>query len=110
MINVLFARKIFVQNCYFISSHFVLFSFLDDHPAEATFRGNEYIAYDLQQRGVEPILSTNDEISLYFKTRKSSGLLFYTGNFRYVEFINKSNKVLDKPLHVLFIIRYLNDK
>ena len=82
MINVLFARKIFEQKCYFISSHFVLFSFLDDHPAEATFRGNEYIAYDLQQRGVEPILSTNDEISLYFKTRKSSGLLFYTGNRR----------------------------
>ena len=82
MINVLFARKIFVQKCFFISSHFVLFSFLDDHPAEATFRGNEYIAYDLQQRGVEPILSTNDEISLYFKTRKSSGLLFYTGNRR----------------------------
>ena len=64
--------KVFIQKCYFIS-------FLDDHPAEATFRGGEYIAYDLQQRGVEPILSTNDEISLYFKTRKSSGLLFYTG-------------------------------
>ena len=55
----------------------------DDHPAEATFRGGEYIAYDLQQRGVEPILSTNDEISLYFKTRKSSGLLFYTGSSKF---------------------------
>lgn len=58
---------------------YVFLFFSDDHPAEATFRGGEYIAYDLQQRGVEPILSTNDEISLYFKTRKSSGLLFYTG-------------------------------
>merc|ERR1712141_611992 len=49
-------------------------------PPEATFRGTEYITYDLQQRSLEPILSVNDELSLYFKTRKSSGLLFYTGN------------------------------
>lgn len=51
----------------------------ENPPPEATFRGTEYITYDLQQRSLEPILSTNDEISLYFKTRKSSGLLFYTG-------------------------------
>ena len=69
MINVFFAH------CMLKMLHLIS----DDHPAEATFRGGEYIAYDLQQRGVEPILSTNDEISLYFKTRKSSGLLFYTG-------------------------------
>ncbi|XP_071747001.1 neurexin 1 isoform X2 [Lepeophtheirus salmonis] len=49
-------------------------------PLEATFRHGDYITYDLQQRNVEPILSTNDDISLFFKTRKSSGLLFYTGN------------------------------
>ena len=56
--------------------------FLTDEPApEATLRGGEYITYNLQMRGVEPILSTNDEISLYFKTRKSSGLLFYTGQY-----------------------------
>ena len=75
MINVFFAH------CMLKMLHLIS----DDHPAEATFRGGEYIAYDLQQRGVEPILSTNDEISLYFKTRKSSGLLFYTGNrqFKY---------------------------
>ena len=48
-------------------------------PPEATLRGTEYITYDLQQKSLEPILSINDEISLYFKTRKSSGLLFYTG-------------------------------
>jgi leucine-rich repeat transmembrane neuronal protein 1/2 len=53
--------------------------FADDPPLEATLRGNEYMTYNLQLRGAEPILSTNDEISLYFKTRKSSGLLFYTG-------------------------------
>ena len=55
----------------------------ENPPPEATFRGTEYITYDLQQRSVEPILSTSDEISLYFKTRKSSGLLFYTGELNY---------------------------
>lgn len=48
-------------------------------PLELTFRGAEYLSYDLSQRGIEPILSENDEISLFFKTRKSSGLLFHTG-------------------------------
>ena len=48
-------------------------------PPEATFRGGEYLTYDLSRRGVDPILSSDDEISLHFKTRKSSGLLFYTG-------------------------------
>ena len=53
--------------------------FPESPPPEATFRGTEYITYDLQLRSLEPILSINDELSLYFKTRKSSGLLFYTG-------------------------------
>ncbi len=44
-----------------------------------TLRGAEYLTYDLAQRGVDPILSVEDEISLYFRTRKSNGLLFYTG-------------------------------
>ena len=48
-------------------------------PPEATFRGGEYLTYDLGRRGIDPILSSDDEISLHFKTRKSSGLLFYTG-------------------------------
>ena len=71
--------KCFLRTLYAKMLHLIS----DDHPAEATFRGGEYIAYDLQQRGVEPILSTNDEISLYFKTRKSSGLLFYTGSRKF---------------------------
>ena len=57
------------------------FIFAVNPPPEATLRGTEYITYDLQQKSLEPILSINDEISLYFKTRKSSGLLFYTGEF-----------------------------
>jgi len=58
----------------------VIDHFVSDNPApEATLRGTEYITYDLQQKFMEPILSINDEISLHFKTRKSSGLLFYTG-------------------------------
>ena len=57
------------------------FLFPVNPPPEATLRGTEYITYDLQQKSLEPILSINDEISLYFKTRKSSGLLFYTGEF-----------------------------
>ena len=54
-------------------------SFSAEAPIEVTFSGGEYITYDLRQKGFEPILSTNDEISLHFKTRKSNGLLFYTG-------------------------------
>ena len=57
----------------------LFFNVSEDPSPEATLRGSEYITYNLQMRGVEPILSTNDEISLYFKTRKSAGLLFYTG-------------------------------
>ncbi|TRY78356.1 hypothetical protein TCAL_01738 [Tigriopus californicus] len=49
-------------------------------PLEVTLTGGEYLSYNLFQRGIDPILSINDEISLYFKTRKSSGLLFHTGN------------------------------
>ncbi|OWR44807.1 hypothetical protein KGM_214753 [Danaus plexippus plexippus] len=49
-------------------------------PSEATFRGAEFLSYDLTQTGGEPIVSTQDTISLYFKTRQPNGLLFYTGH------------------------------
>ncbi|KAJ9589946.1 hypothetical protein L9F63_016930, partial [Diploptera punctata] len=49
-------------------------------PSEATFRGSEYLSYDLSRTGGEPIVSTQDSISLNFKTRQPSGLLFYTGD------------------------------
>nr|CAD7425073.1 unnamed protein product [Timema monikensis] len=47
-------------------------------PSEATFRGTEFLSYDLSRTGGEPIVSTQDAISLTFKTRQPSGLLFYT--------------------------------
>ncbi|KAE8750773.1 hypothetical protein FOCC_FOCC002483 [Frankliniella occidentalis] len=51
----------------------------DKAPPEATFRGTEYLSYDLSRTGGEPIVSTQDTVSLSFKTRSPNGLLFYTG-------------------------------
>jgi len=48
--------------------------------SEAVFRGREGVKYDLNNIGGEPIITSVDKISLYFKTRKSSGLLFYNGH------------------------------
>ncbi|KAF7284423.1 hypothetical protein GWI33_022206 [Rhynchophorus ferrugineus] len=48
-------------------------------PSEAVFRGAEFLSYDLSQTGGEPIVSAQDTITLYFKTRQPNGLLFYTG-------------------------------
>ena len=53
--------------------------FSDKAPSEATFRGSEYLSYDLSRTGAEPIVSAQDSISLNFKTRQPNGLLFYTG-------------------------------
>lgn len=50
----------------------------DKAPSEATFRGSEFLSYDLGQTGGEPIVSAQDAISLYFRTRQPNGLLFYT--------------------------------
>lgn len=52
--------------------------FADKAPSEATFRGSEFLSYDLGQTGGEPIVSAQDAISLYFRTRQPNGLLFYT--------------------------------
>ncbi|CAH2094247.1 unnamed protein product [Euphydryas editha] len=52
----------------------------DKAPSEATFRGAEFLSYDLTQTGGEPFVGTQDAISLYFKTRQPNGLLFYTGH------------------------------
>nr|CAD7588016.1 unnamed protein product [Timema genevievae] len=53
---------------------------LDKAPSEATFRGTEFLSYDLSRTGGEPIVCTQDALSLTFKTRQPSGLLFYTGS------------------------------
>uniref|UniRef100_A0A182VX33 Uncharacterized protein n=1 Tax=Anopheles minimus TaxID=112268 RepID=A0A182VX33_9DIPT len=52
---------------------------IDKAPSEATFRGTEFLSYDLGQTGGEPIVSAQDAITLYFRTRQPNGLLFYTG-------------------------------
>jgi len=35
--------------------------------------------YNLFEKSGEPILSLKDEISLYFRTNRPEGLIFYTG-------------------------------
>ncbi|XP_067134301.1 neurexin 1-like isoform X3 [Centruroides vittatus] len=49
-------------------------------PSEATFRGTEFLSYDLRSTGGEAIISSSDEISLYFKTRQPLGMMFHTGH------------------------------
>ncbi|XP_025992856.2 neurexin-1 isoform X6 [Solenopsis invicta] len=49
----------------------------DKAPSEASFRGTEYLTIDLSKG--EPVLSTQESISLQFKTRQANGLLFYSG-------------------------------
>ncbi|XP_043272551.1 neurexin-3 isoform X2 [Venturia canescens] len=46
-------------------------------PSEASFKGTEYLGVDLSKG--EPVLSTQESISLQFKTRQHNGLLFYSG-------------------------------
>lgn len=58
-------------------------TFLDKAPSEATFRGSEFLSYDLGQTGGEPIVSAQDAISLYFRTRQPNGLLFYTSKYHF---------------------------
>ncbi|CAH1365278.1 unnamed protein product [Tenebrio molitor] len=52
----------------------------DKAPSEAVFRGAEFLSYDLSQTGGEPIVSAQDSVTFYFKTRQPNGLLFYTGD------------------------------
>lgn len=56
--------------------------FSDKAPSEAVFRGKEFLSYDLSQTGGEPIVSAQDSVTFYFKTRQPNGLLFYTGKRR----------------------------
>lgn len=51
----------------------------DKAPSEAVFRGTEFLSYDLSKTGGEPIVSAQDSVTFYFKTRQPNGLLFYTG-------------------------------
>ncbi|XP_066961792.1 neurexin 1 isoform X2 [Macrobrachium rosenbergii] len=47
---------------------------------EATFRGREYLWWDLRRIGGQPLASQHDQLSLSFKTRHPAGVLFFTGH------------------------------
>ena len=49
-------------------------------PSEVTLKGNEYLSYNLFEKSGEAILSIQDEVSLFFRTNRPEGLLFYTGD------------------------------
>nr|XP_026689389.1 neurexin-1a isoform X3 [Ciona intestinalis] len=55
--------------------------------AVATFRGSEWLSYDLSQ---QPVSSYSDRIILSFKTRQRNGLMFHTG--KSADFVNLSLK------------------
>ena len=70
-----------------ILNYFYLFHyhFKEIDETEAMMRGREGIKYDLSLvggsgAGGAPILTANDKISFYFKTSKSTGLLYYNGH------------------------------
>ena len=67
------------HGCLSIIFFFVLS--IGKEPPEVTFTGVEFLTYDLVQLGGEPIVSKRDEISLYFRTNRDDGLLFYTGKY-----------------------------
>ncbi|XP_069116401.1 neurexin-1-like isoform X2 [Argopecten irradians] len=46
-------------------------------PSEVTFFGSQYFMYEWPSKSAPT--SNTDEVSLYFRTRQPSGLLFYTG-------------------------------
>lgn len=57
--------------------NFGIYFVADKAPSEASFKGTEYLTIDLSKG--EPVLSTQESISLQFKTRQPKGLLFYSG-------------------------------
>ncbi len=63
----------------FFSKKIFFFFFPAQDPSEVTFKGNEYLMYNLFEKSGEPILSIRDEVSLFFRTNRPEGLLFYTG-------------------------------
>ncbi len=76
MLNFAFLQ--FYKKIY-IFKVFVLIEFTGQDPPEVTFKGNEYLTYNLFEKSGEPILSIRDEVSLFFRTNRPEGLLFYTG-------------------------------
>ena len=61
--------------------HVIILSLAALDPPEATFSGSEFLSYNLSSMSgrAMPIISTQDEISLHFRTSHPDGLLFHTG-------------------------------
>ena len=73
-------------------------------PPEATLRGHEFFFYDMAQSGGEPIVSSSDEVSLYFKTRQATGMLFYTGiGFLQFYFLDNTTSIHQRNWKSLFL-------
>ena len=66
-----------VCSCLFLNNNIVMFA--ETRSPQAMFRGREGLKYELASMGGQPILTSQDKISLVFKTRKSSALLYYNG-------------------------------
>lgn len=83
LVNHLIATfcNFFVQHQFQYTFAYAPKLYADKAPSEATFRGSEFLSYDLGQTGGEPIVSAQDAISLYFRTRQPNGLLFYTSKW-----------------------------
>ena len=75
-------KHIMIIKCFYNKSKYKYLNalpliFSDKAPSEASFRGTEYLTIDLSKGN--PVLSTQESISLQFKTRQPIGLLFYSG-------------------------------
>ncbi|XP_045116786.1 neurexin-1-like isoform X2 [Portunus trituberculatus] len=47
---------------------------------EITFRGREYVWWDLRRTGGQPLAAQSDHLSFSFKTRHPAGVLFFSGD------------------------------
>lgn len=92
-----------VTNVSFIFSRPKSCNHAEKAPSEATFRGTEFLSYDLGQTGGEPIVSAQDAISLYFRTRQPNGLLFFTGK------ISFSLRVIHMHAHIDLLVGHGTD-
>ena len=66
-----------VCSCLFLNNNIVMFA--ETRSPQAMFRGRQGLKYELASMGGQPIITLQDKISFFFKTRKSSALLYYNG-------------------------------
>ncbi|MPC81330.1 hypothetical protein E2C01_075937 [Portunus trituberculatus] len=58
----------------------ILFVFSTERRVEEiTFRGREYVWWDLRRTGGQPLAAQSDHLSFSFKTRHPAGVLFFSG-------------------------------